>query len=149
MYCKYCGQKNNPDSKFCQSCGSIIKEIGKNKPTKIKLKIEEVKIGKWSWGAFGLGWIYLLCMKDKSWWVFLLIGIASTGMIRSGDTFTVILGSLADLAAIIYLGIIGRSTAWKNRDWNNIEQFFSTQRTWDIWGIVIFIASFIFGFFSS
>ena len=154
MYCKHCGKEIDDNAKFCTHCGekkhkADIKESSEAIDNTTEEHIApKNNIGKWSWGAFGLTWLYLNYMKDKSWWVFLLIMIITNGMIKSEDTTAVWIGVLGQFGEIINLGIKGRSIAWESREWQDLEHFRKTQKAWDIWGVVIFILYFFVGFIS-
>jgi hypothetical protein len=79
----------------------------------------------WSWGAAGLTWIWGI--RFKVWLAFL--------------TFA---GPLAYIWWIV-LGVKGREWAWQHNHWASIEQFKQAQKTWDRWGLWLFILSFLFG----
>jgi len=49
------------------------------------------------------------------------------------------------LAWAIVLGIKGSEWAWRNKKWDSIEHFESTQRIWNIAGIVVFAMSIVTG----
>jgi len=133
MYCTQCGGKITDDAKYCDNCGKPTSK------TEVKLEHQSVKIGRWSWGAFGLTWIYLVSMKYKWWWLFLIIMLFTNGMSRSDDITTSWIGIIISLTIMIVLGIEGRKMAYRNRHWDSDEQFLQAQRIWDIWGIIFFI----------
>ncbi|OGN97966.1 MAG: hypothetical protein A2Z77_08950 [Chloroflexi bacterium RBG_13_51_36] len=84
---------------------------------------EEVK--GWNWGAFALTWI---------WGIFSQVWIAFLVFIPF---------PLFGLAWAIVLGVKGNEWAWRNKKWDNIEHFKSTQRPWNIAGIVLFAISMV------
>ena len=133
MYCSNCGEKIPDSNKFCSNCGKPTSK------TEEKSELQDTKIGRWSWGAFGLSWIYLYSMRYKWWWVFLILIVITNGMSRSSDTATYWTGIIFQLAIMIILGIKGRKNAYQNRTWDNDEQFLKVQRIWDAWGLVFFL----------
>jgi hypothetical protein len=74
------------------------------------------EIKGWNWGAFWLHWIWSI---GNQVWIGLL---------------TLLIGIVMQ----IILGIKGNEWAWQNRRWESVEQFKQVQRTWAIWGWVIF-----------
>jgi hypothetical protein len=76
------------------------------------------EIKGWSWGAFGLNGIW---------------GVGNR-------TYVALLAFLpvVNVVMIVLLGLFGRKWAWKNRDWESIEQFKRVQRKWDIGGMIAF-----------
>lgn len=73
----------------------------------------------WNWGAFFFTWLWGVC---NGVWISLLA----------------LLGPLSLIMAII-LGIKGNEWAWQNRKFASVEDFKKTQRTWAIWGLVLFL----------
>ncbi len=78
------------------------------------------EIKGWSWGAAGLTWIWGI--RFRVWLAFL--------------TFA---GPLAYIWWIV-LGIKGRAWAWQHHRWSSVDQFYASQKTWDRWGVIAFIA---------
>jgi hypothetical protein len=87
---------------------------------------EEIK--GWNWGAFFLNWIWSV---GNQVWIGLLALIPCVSLIMA-----------------IVLGIKGSEWAWQNKKWESVEQFQKVQKTWAMWGLIIFIASFIIGLVS-
>jgi hypothetical protein len=79
----------------------------------------------WSWGAFFLNWIWAIFNKS---YIGLLALIPYVGIVVA-----------------IYLGIKGRELAWKNKQWESIEHFNSTQRKWSIWGVCLMLIPVVLG----
>ena len=77
------------------------------------------EIKGWNWGAFFLNWIWSI--GNQVW-----IGLLS-----------LVLG----IIMAIILGVKGNEWAWQNRKWESVEQFKSVQKTWAVWGVVIFLIS--------
>ena len=136
MYCRHCGGEVDGDSNFCIHCGRSLQlnsthengNGGSKKPYE-----------RWSWGAFGLGWIYFCGMKYKYWgWLFAL-GIIVNGLLKSNDTAVGSTGLVIWLIMIIVLGVKGRRIAWESRGWKSKQEFVANQKAWDIWGIIIFV----------
>ncbi len=84
-----------------------------------------------SWGAFGLTWIWGI--GNQVWIAFLgfLIGLVPY------------LGALGNIVFYIWLGMNGHELAWKKRRFDSLEQFQSTMRVWNTWGLVMFIGSIV------
>ena len=83
------------------------------------------EITGWSWGAFGLGWIWGVCHNV---WMALFQFV----------------GPLA-LPIAIYIGFKGRELAWKHKAWPSVEAFQAAQKKWDFWGLVVCVCG--LGFF--
>jgi len=82
---------------------------------------EEVR--GWNWGAFVLCWIWGIGNKV---WIALLALLPFVGFIMN-----------------IVLGIKGNEWAWRNKRWDSVADFKTTQRTWAIVGLVFFIPIFV------
>ncbi|MCL5410452.1 MAG: zinc ribbon domain-containing protein [Patescibacteria group bacterium] len=134
MFCSKCGKELSKTANFCSSCGDSIKPV-------ISHNHNQQKIGHWSWGAFGFTWIYLVCMKYKWWWVFLIIVLGTNGLIRSNEIAVSSLGFVISLIVLVYLGIKGRGIAFKYHKWDSHEDYLRAMRIWDIWGIIFFIVT--------
>lgn len=72
----------------------------------------------WSWGAFLFNWLWAVFNKT---WIGLLALTPYVGFIVS-----------------IYLGVKGRELAWKNKRWESLEHFNRVQKSWSVWGAVLF-----------
>lgn len=83
-------------------------------------------IQKWSWGGFGLSWIWLIAHNMVGWAVLLLVCSCIPG---------------AALGAAIYLGISGNRLAWQNRRFESVDHFKTVQKIWGQWAIGILIAA--------
>jgi hypothetical protein len=76
----------------------------------------------WNWGAFLLGWIWGI--KNRTWvalW-----------------TFVPIVG----IPVMFILGAHGSEWAWRNRQWQSVEQFKRTQRRWSWYGLIVAVIGF-------
>ncbi len=72
----------------------------------------------WSWGAFGLNWIWGI---GNNTYIALLALIPIVGLVM-----------------IFILGAKGNEWAWQNRNWESIEDFKNTQRKWrNAWLIML------------
>jgi hypothetical protein len=138
MYCRHCGKEIDNDSKFCIHCGESshlnhgADSSGEGETTKRPHE-------RWSWGAFGLGWIYFCGMKYPFWgWLFVL-GMVMNGLLKSDDTAFGTIGLIVWFIMIIIFGIKGRQIAWESRKWESKKEFIANQKAWDIWGIIIFV----------
>ena len=95
-------------------------------------------LSEWSWGAFVLYPIW--GFFNGCWWMFLVwFGVLLLSLIP----FLNILSGIGALVLAIVFGINGRKWAWENRIWNSVEDFESTQGTWDKVGLVLFILSLV------
>jgi hypothetical protein len=80
------------------------------------------EIDRWNWGAFLLNWIW---------------GVGN-------NTFIALLTLVPLVGTFIMpfvLGAKGSGWAWRNGRWDSVEHFKRVQRSWAIWGIVIWIAT--------
>jgi hypothetical protein len=141
MYCKHCGGEVSGDSKFCSHCGksSDILPSGADSTSFGEDKKTKKPFQRWSWGAFGLGWIYFCGMRYKYWGWLLVLGIFVNGISKIDEAGVAIIGLIVWLIMLIIFGIKGRSMAWESRKWKDEKEFIDTQRKWDIWGIIIFV----------
>lgn len=85
------------------------------------------EIKKWNWGAFWLTWIWGICNKS---YIALLVFVP-----------------VANIIIPFYLGANGNELAWRNRYWDDVDEFKQCQKAWSIVGwvfiaIVIIIMSF-------
>lgn len=144
-FCQFCGQKNkliptaikeicwtcdycdrefdtkkesDEHEKFCQlNSNNIIKSKAENSSGMGENSVIPDEIKGWSWGGFLWGWVWSIGNKT---WIGLLALIPYLGFIMN-----------------IVLGIYGREWAWKNKKWENIEQFKKIQKRWVIiWFII-------------
>jgi len=81
----------------------------------------EVEAMGWSWGGFGLNWIWGIGNKVN---VALLALIPCVG-----------------LGIAIWLGISGHKLAWQSRRFDSVQQYKETMKAWNMWGIIIFFVS--------
>lgn len=168
MYCKHCGKEIENNSKFCQFCGkendtisiaskdketcwtcdycerefntkkesdehekfcqlnpnNIIKSKAENSSGMGENSVIPDEIKGWSWGGFLLNWIWSIGNKT---YIGLLALIPYIGFIMA-----------------IILGAKGREWAWRNKKWENIQQFKDIQKKWTKWGLAIPIISLVF-----
>ncbi len=86
-------------------------------------KVIPPEIDRWNWGAFFLTWIW---------------GIGN-------NTFIALLALIPIFGTFIMpfvLGAKGSGWAWRDGRWDSIEHFKRVQRSWAIWGAVIYIVAF-------
>ena len=79
------------------------------------------ELDHWNWGAFLLNWIWGIGNKT---YIALLTLVPFVGFIM-----------------LFVLGVKGSQWAWRNRRWDNVEQFKRVQRTWAKWGLVVWVLS--------
>lgn len=76
------------------------------------------EIKGWNWGALGLPWI---------WGIYYSVWISLLALIP-----------VFNLIWIFVLAVKGNEWSWRNRKWQNVEQFKASQEKWKIWGIIFF-----------
>ena len=119
-FCPKCGKEVGAGFMFCPDCGQRLK-VGvtpENTSGQGELATVPEEVKGWSWGAFGLTWIWGICNGVL---IALLCLIPLFGFIWA-----------------FVLGVKGNEWAWRNKKWDSIEHFKSTQRSWNIAGIVVF-----------
>jgi Cytochrome oxidase complex assembly protein 1 len=79
------------------------------------------EIDRWNWGAFLLNWIWGL---GNGTYIALLMFVP-----------------LVNVVMPFVLGAKGSAWAWRNERWRGVEHFRRVQRTWAIWGVVVWVAS--------
>ncbi|MDH4068752.1 MAG: zinc-ribbon domain-containing protein [Dehalococcoidia bacterium] len=125
--CPKCGKEVGEGSTFCPHCGGRL-GVGvtpDNTSGQGESAIVPEQVKGWNWGAFSLTWI---------WGIFSQVWIAFLVFIPF---------PLFGLAWAIVLGVKGNEWAWRNKKWHSIEHFKSTQRPWNIAGIVLFAISMV------
>ena len=126
-FCPKCGKEVSEGVKFCPGCGQRLQIEGTPENTsglgELATVPEEVK--GWNWGAFVLTWIWGICNG-------VLIALLS-------------LIPLFNFIWAFVLGVKGNEWAWRNKKWDSVEHFKSTQRSWNIAGIVLFAISIVVG----
>jgi hypothetical protein len=76
-----------------------------------------VEVRGWNWGAFLLGWIWGI--KNRTWvalWTFIPI---------------------VAIPVMFILGARGSEWAWRNRQWESVEEFKRAQRRWSWYGLAV------------
>jgi len=76
------------------------------------------EVKHWSWGAFGLTWVWGVYHKK---WITLLTLIPVVGFFVA-----------------IWLGIKGREMIWKKQPWKSVADFDRSQHSWNAWGATFF-----------
>ena len=126
-FCPKCGKEVSEDITFCPECGQRLK-VGvtpENTSGQGELATVPEEVKGWSWGAFVLTWIWGIF---NSVWIALLCFIPFFSLVWA-----------------IVLGVKGNEWAWRNKKWDSIEHFKSTQRSWNIAGIIVFAISIVAG----
>jgi zinc-ribbon domain len=124
-FCPKCGKEVSEGVKFCPECGQRlqIERTPENTSGLGELATVPEEVKGWSWGAFVLTWIWGICNGVL---IALLCLIPVFGFVWA-----------------IVLGIKGNEWAWRNKKWDSVEHFKSTQRSWNIAGIVLFAVSIV------
>ena len=124
-FCPKCGEEVSEGFVFCPKCGQSLKvEVtpentsGQGESAAVP---EEIK--GWSWGAFVLTWIWGVC----------------NGVLIALLCFIPVFG----IVWAFVLGAKGNEWSWRSKKWDSIEHFKSTQRGWNIAGIVLFAISMV------
>jgi hypothetical protein len=97
---------------------AIVNNSGQGREAKLPDQLKG-----WSWGAFALTWIWGIF--NSTWIAFL--------------TFVPFL----NIIWVFVLGARGKEWAWQHKKWESAERFKKTQRTWDKWGLALFIIGLI------
>lgn len=91
-------------------------------------------IGKWSWGAFALNWIWGIF--NGVYWPLLLILVNIIPKV----------GWIVSLIVCVFLGIKGNELAWNGKKkWLSVAEFENTQRKWATAAIVVLGIAVILG----
>lgn len=124
--CPYCGEEIEYSAKKCKYCGEWLekKEII---TTSSKSSLPQ-KYRKFNWGAFLIPWIWGIGNKTYIGLLYLALYLL---------ILIPIFGFLVLLAFSIWMGIKGNEFAWKNCNWDSLEQFEDKQRQWTAWGLAI------------
>ena len=124
-FCPKCGKEVSEGFMFCPQCGQRLKVgvTAENTSGQGELATVPEEVKGWSWGAFVLTWIWGIF---NSVWIALLCFIPFFSLVWA-----------------IVLGVKGNEWAWRNKKWDSIEHFKSTQRPWNIAGIVLFAISMV------
>lgn len=137
-YCSKCGTKFVDIDKFCTDCG--------NPRALNDTSVQNKKLRRFSWGAFGLGWIYFWQMKYSKWgWIF-LIQILLIGISGVEEGGLVALALATDFGVRLVFGFKGYELALKHRKWRSDEDFLATQTKWNYWGASIYTLLIVVGF---
>jgi len=92
-----------------------------NNPSGTRASVPK-EIKGWNWGAFLICFFWSI---GNNVWIGLLSATPFVG-----------------LFVAIYMGINGNELAWKNKRWESVEHFKSTQKNWTIAGVIFTIISF-------
>lgn len=120
VICRGCGKEIDESAPTCPHCGA---PQGIKSSTATDAIPEGVK--GWSWGAFLLNWIWAIGNRT---WIGLLALIPYVGFIMA-----------------FILGFKGREWAWKNKEWESVEQFNRVQKKWSFWGVILVVIGAIIG----
>lgn len=147
--CRVCGTMIPPQSYTCPRCGAPVGTIANPNDSTSTTYLPvgyanpyilinssgqqgavppEIENMGWSWGAFGVNWIWCLSHEIIAWGIAMLF-------------LTFFTCGILGLPIAIYFGICGNRLAWQNRRFDSIEHFQATQRVWAKWGIGLFVAA--------
>ncbi|KAA3660362.1 MAG: hypothetical protein DWQ04_19635 [Chloroflexi bacterium] len=117
--CRYCNREQpaTPSSMNLSSSGFT------NTSGQGNLAIVPPEAQGWHWGAFFLNWIWGL---GNNTYIALLCFIPYVNFIM-----------------IFVLGAKGKEWAWRNKRWDSIEHFTSTQKKWTQWAVGLMLGSII------
>lgn len=129
MFCSNCGHNIAQGDEFCPQCGNKIVAQGEKTakgPTEPKVELtseEEKYLKKWSWGAFGLTFVWLFFSK-LGWFAipYVLVGLIPMA------------GPLIAVGLVFYFAIKGRRKSWSTGEWKSFSEFRERQRKLDIAG---------------
>jgi type II secretory pathway pseudopilin PulG len=132
MFCSQCGKNSADGVAFCQSCGAQIgASTTPSQQATSQSNTFDPRSGAgpasvipneilgWNWGAAFLNWI---------WGLFNGVYIALLVFIP-----------FVNIVFWIVLGVKGNEWAWRNKKWASVEAFKSTQRKWNIAGIIVLV----------
>ena len=142
--CPECGNTISDRATICPKCGTPLQptaapqqsapqgftqQVYNCKPQRPQLTPEQdAYLDKFSWGGFGLSWIWALC-NDLV--IYGLIGLV-VGLLTSG------IGAF--IVAIVF-GIKGRRWAWEKSTTVSLDEFVEKQEPWEKWGrILVYVA---------
>jgi len=112
---------------YCNPCADKeFSGVTENTSGQGKAAVVPDEIKGWNWGGFLLCWIWGIGNKV---WIALLALLPFVGFIMN-----------------IVLGIKGNEWAWRNKKWDSVAHFKTTQRIWAIVGLVVLVPYFIFTF---
>lgn len=102
----------------------------------------EVAQCRWHWGAFGTGWLWLFNHRMVPAGLALFLANAVLGNLPRwaphASSSWQIVGFLAYLAALVYMGRNGHKFAWRLRRYEGgVPQFMATEGVWSRIGIMI------------
>ncbi|GJM42162.1 MAG: hypothetical protein DHS20C20_24440 [Ardenticatenaceae bacterium] len=119
VVCRFC-HREQPGQYSSSSTSSIANTSGQG-----KLAVVPPEAQGWNWGAFFLNWIWGL----------------------GNNTYIALLCLVpyVNLVMVFVVGAKGNEWAWRNKRWDSVEHFVSTQKKWTQWSFGIIIASFFLG----
>lgn len=138
MFCSHCGKEISKEDEFCPKCGQKLGRPSKEDVKESESKIEKPKeilsgeqkeyLDKWSWGAFGLTFVWLIFSK-LGWFALLYITVP----------YIPIIGPIIGITAVIYFAIKGRRRSWTTGKWDSFSQFKERQRKLDKAGKIFLV----------
>lgn len=123
--CPFCGNNIDAQATRCAFCKKLLYEVEeKSIPPEIR---------RFNWGAFLFNFIW---------------GIFNKTYITLIILFTIFIpfGQIIDLGLCIWFGIKGNEWAWKNKNWESVEEFNKVQKRWAIVALILGGGLFLLGF---
>jgi hypothetical protein len=154
MYCSKYGYKLVKNANYCSNCGNSVQTVQRkmslakvdkmfshNRQTNRKSRTTATRteykdntgyLSDWSWGAFGLTFLW--------------------GLYHQLFLSLLMFVPLVNIVVWIMLGAYGRRWAWEKGNWTDIQSFKKSQDKWDTVGKIIFflfITILLYGIYSN
>jgi hypothetical protein len=145
MFCPKCGAENPDGSVFCQGCGfQLAEETSAESTTAAPGYDPNPATGMAAAPpASAAGWTFA---------GFIPFGIFA---FLNGNMMMGIIGLAVNIllcplyiAYSIYIGIAGRKLAWENRQFSSVEEFESTMKAWNMWGMILLVVGIVLSMLS-
>jgi hypothetical protein len=97
-----------------------------------KSAVVPTEIKKWNWGAFLLTWIWGL--GNNTYIALVVIVVIAGACIMPGASLVFL---VTVVIMMFVLGAKGSEWAWRNKRWDNPEQFRTVQKRWAVVGVTL------------